>query len=224
MTITDPILADLGYVLETNREVDLLHFYKSFPIICKARLLGLEGGKVQVSTQPPGSVCLARERTTTILSNRLLEAVKAEIVSFDIKTGIANLADFEYVGSRLGERMVARVEPRTAYEVRLEKEGLTLRGKLADISISGLGVFIQSPNVKKGELFTAHMALPEGEVTLQAKVLEVSPTPEFFRLAMKFTMNVLDIGVVMRYIRHRRAEIFSEVQDLYNQALSEASE
>lgn len=221
MTITDPILADLGYVLETNREVDLLHFYRSFPIICKGRLLSLEGGKVQVLTQPPGSVCLVHEKTTTILSNRLLEAVKAEIVDFDIKTGIANLGDFEYVGSRLGERMVARVEPKTPYEVRLEKEGLTLRGKLADISISGIGVYVQSSTVKKGELFTAHMALPEGEVTLEVKVLDVSSTPEFFRLAMKFTTNVLDIGLVMRYIRHRRAEIFSEIQDLYNQALSE---
>lgn len=221
MTITDPILADLGYVLETNREVDMLHFYRSFPIICKGRLLSLEGGKVQVLTQPPGSVCLVREKTTTILSNRLLEAVKAEIIDFDIKTGIVNLGDFEYVGSRLGERMVARVEPKTPYEVRLEKEGLTLRGKLADISISGIGVYVQSSTVKKGELFTSHMALPEGEVTLDVKVLDVSSTPEFFRLAMKFTTNVLDIGLVMRYIRHRRAEIFSEVQDLYNQALSE---
>ncbi len=222
MTITDPILADLGYVMETIQEVDLLHFYQSFPIICKARLLGLQDGKVQMQAQAPGSVCLTWEKQTVVLSNRLLEAVKADIQVFDIKTGVAVLGNFEYVGSRLGERMVARVEPKTPYEVRLDKGGVSLRGKMADISISGIGVYVQTPNVKKGELFEARLVLPEGEVNIPVMVLEVTPTPESFRLAMKYTVNVLDIGLVMRHIRNRRSEIFNEIQELYNQAFSGA--
>src|SRR5512134_1610508 len=107
----DPILLDLQFVMETGQELDILNFFKSFPITCRARVEKIENNQITLHVQPPGSVCLEDQEQTIILSRGLPEAVRARIVSFDLVTGRLKLDDFSYVGAHFGERMIARVQP-----------------------------------------------------------------------------------------------------------------
>ncbi len=223
----DPIINDLQYVMETNQELDILNFYKSFPITCKASVEAIERSVVSLKVQPPGSVCLETQEQTVILSRGLPEAVRARIISFDLVSGLLKLDDFFYVDSHFGERMIARVQPDEVISVGIEWEDNTLTGQLADVSLSGVGVFTpgkydSGETPERGQVVQLSLPLPEGLITLPGKILNISEAPDGrTRLSIGFTRNAQEIAVVMRYIKDRRIEILDEIERKYEQSYRE---
>ena len=217
--VVDPIINDLQYVKDTGQELDILNFHKSFPITCKARVESVDDRGVTMIVQPPGSVCLEKQERTIVLSRGLPEAVNARVVEFNLLTGRLRLADFGYVGTHFGERMIARVQPEGNVPVELEQGDLKLSGDLVDVSLSGVGITIpQEVEVQKGQMLQITLPLPEGKVTLPGKVLNASPSGAKTRLSIGFTRNAQEIAIIMRYIKDRRSEILAEIEQMYNQA------
>ena len=221
----DPIMSDLQYVMETSQELDILNFYKSFPITCKARVESIEHDSAVLKVQPPGSICLEAQEQTLVLSRGLPEAVQARVAAFDLLTGELRLSDFAYVGEHFGERMITRVQPDETISVALQSSQDfsanrdVVSGTLADVSLSGVGVYIPEPAYQRGQPVQLTLPLPEGEVTLPGKVLNASETPDHqTRLSIGFTRNAQEIAIVMRYIKSRRTEILSEIEAMYESA------
>lgn len=216
----DPILTDLQYVRETSQELDILNFYKSFPITCKARVEEIDRDTVLLYVQPPGSVCLESQADTIVLSRGLPEAVRARIVSFDLVQGLLRLNDFSYVGSNFGERMIARVQPEETIEIEIEAADRRITGTLVDVSLSGVGVYTKERDFQRGQLLLLTLPLPEGKVTLPGKVLNVTQAQDqdATRLSIGFTRNAQEIAVVMRYIKERRTEILTEIENMYERS------
>jgi hypothetical protein len=218
----DPIISDLQYVMETSQELDILNFYQSFPITCKASVVSIDRDMVTLKTQPPGSVCLESQEQTVILSRGLPEAVKARVVSFDLVSGTLQLDDFSYVGAHFGERMIARVQPGETINVDIAIEGQDCTGQLADVSLSGIGVFTSSPIPQRGQMAQLTLPLPEGVITLPGKILNINElTDGQLRLSIGFTRNAQEIAVVMRYIKDRRVEILDEIEKMYERSFRE---
>jgi hypothetical protein len=215
----DPIVTDLQYVMETGQELDVLNFHKSFPITCKASVEKIDQGVVSLRVQPPGSVCLEAQDQTIILSRGLPEAVKAQVVSFDLVSGLLNLSDFTYVGSRFGDRMIARVQPEETVRVEITAGDRQTFGTLVDVSLSGVGLLVSEANFQRGQTVELTLPLPEGEVNLPGKILNVSEAAnQQNRLSIGFTRNAQEIAVVMRYIKDRRSEILNEIERMYERA------
>lgn len=219
----DPILRDLQYALETNQELDVLNFYQSFPITARARVQAIGHEDVTLRVQPPGSVCLLREEHTLLLSRGLPEAVRARIVAFDLVEGLLRISEFAYVGTHFGDRMIARVQPQEIIPVSVESQGQTFTGTLVDVSLSGVGVFLDREVLRRGDMLQLTLPLPEGSVTLLGKILNITQkSGEPLRFSIGFTRNAQEITVVMRYIKGRRGEILEEVERMYQQALNQA--
>jgi len=219
----DPILTDLHYVMETSQELDILNFHKSFPITCKARVESIGSDGVTLKVQPPGSVCLESQEQTIVLSRGLPEAVRARIVSFDLLSGKLKLADFGYVGSHFGERMIARVQPDGEVPVEIEAGDLQSTGELIDVSLSGVGILVSESNFQRSQLIEITLPLPEGQVSLPGKVLNISESRGKHRLSVGFTRNAQEIAVIMRYIKDRRTEILAEIEQMYQHAYTAKS-
>ncbi len=215
----DPIIADLQYVMETSQELDILNFHKSFPITCKARVETIAHDVVVLTVEPPGSVCLESQEQTIVLSRGLPEAVRARIVSFDLVNGQLKLSDFSYVGSHFGDRMIARVQPEDPIHVEIEVENEQSTGTLVDVSLSGIGVFVQEHIFQRGQVLQLTLPLPEGKVTLPGKILNVTDAANGqVRLSIGFTRNAQEIAVIMRYIKDRRIEILTEIEHMYERS------
>ncbi len=215
----DPIIADLQYVMETSQELDILNFHKSFPITCKARVETIEHDVVVLSVEPPGSVCLESQEQTIVLSRGLPEAVRARVVGFDLVNGQLKLSDFSYVGSHFGDRMIARVQPEDPIHIEIEVEDEKYTGTLVDVSLSGVGVFVQERIFQRGQVVQLTLPLPEGKVTLPGKILNTTDAPnDQVRLSIGFTRNASEIAVIMRYIKDRRIEILTEIEHMYERS------
>jgi hypothetical protein len=214
----DPILLDLQFVMETGQELDILNFYKSFPITCRARVEKIENNQITLHVQPPGSVCLEEQEQTIILSRGLPEAVRAHVVNFDLVKGELVLSELGYVGSRFGDRMIARVQPENPLQIEIEVGDQQINGELVDVSLSGVGVHVKAPGFQRSQLIHVTLPLPEGRVTLPGKILNVVETEGKYRLSIGFTRNAQEIAIIMRYIKDRRAEILAEIERMYQRS------
>lgn len=212
----EPVLTGLTKLIFREPDIELLNFYKSYPVVIRGMLLKLDSeGNGFARVSPPGSVCLYQSKTTILLSNGLTEAVRARINRFDILEGVVVLNNFLYMGSWSGRRMLVRVQPSSPIHVILEKDSLTVRGQALDLSLTGIGVLVSNPIVKKSETYQVRIMLPAGEITLPGTILEVIPHPPGVRLSIKFTASSRDVASIIQYVTDRRAEIQDEVVQLY---------
>jgi hypothetical protein len=219
----EPDLNALDYLMQVNPEIELLNFYKSCPVSIKAVIVAVEsGGFVKVKVFPPGSVCLYQNKTTVLLSTTLTEVIRAKIKRFDIVDGIVSLHDFSYLSAWTGQRMVVRVQPDQAIEIILRNENRVIHGLVADISLNGIGVLVDNPDLEDNEVIQVFLSLPTGETVVRGMVVETIPQDGMYRIGIKFVSNSRDISFLLKYITSRRLEILDEVSLLYERVYQTA--
>ncbi|MBN1149134.1 MAG: PilZ domain-containing protein [Anaerolineales bacterium] len=226
MASNQQILSDLRLIMEADHALELLTNYKGVPFICKAKIGAIGADNVSIQAQDPAMICLLRDKQIRVLGSDYFEPSVAQIDSFDLFTGKAVLSDFSYLGTKLGERMIVRVEPKSPIDVHLKSEGLSTAGPLIDLSINGLGLRIgqadYSPTLKPGTSIQVNMQLPSGEISSRATVLSVVRTNEYYRLSMRFAGNDTQKKLIFQYLVDRRTEIEEELKDEYERALRAA--
>lgn len=213
----EPALNALDYLLSVNPEIELLNFYKSCPVSINARITAVDpDGIVKVKVSPPGSVCLYQNKTTVLLSATLTEVIRAKIKRFDIVDGFVLLNDFSYLTAWTGQRMVVRVQPDQNIEVTMQSENREIQGVVADISLNGIGVLVEKPDLEDNEILQVDLSLPTGKSALRGMVVETIPQDGIYRMGVKFLSNSRDISFLLKYITSRRLEILDEVAKLYD--------
>jgi hypothetical protein len=218
----ETVINAIKRLILTDPSVELLNFYKSYPMAIRAKIITLENDNLTLSVSPPGSVCLYQNKTTILLSNNLHDAIRARVVHFDISAEKVELSNLGYISSWIGRRMIVRVQPGQAIPVTLERGGMVIRGNMADVSLNGMGVVVTNPIVKKEDSFQISVQLPEGDLSLPGRVVEVTPLTAANRLAIKFTANSKEIALILKYISKRRMELQDEVQRLYEKVFQTA--
>lgn len=223
MASNQQILSDLRLIMEAGHLLELLTVYKGVPFICKARINAIEGDNVQVQALDPAMVCMLNAKQVRLLGSDYFEPSVAQISSFDILTGIADLTDLTFLGTKLGERMIVRVEPKSPLEVIIQTGGQKTAGQLADLSINGVGMRVghaaYNPTLKPGTTIQVRMQLPNGDISLSGTLLSAVKMDEFYRLSMRFTQNGPKKTVVFKYLVDRRSEIEAELKQEYEKAL-----
>jgi hypothetical protein len=223
MASNQQILSDLRLIMDAGHSLELLSTYKGVPVICKAKIQRIGDDIVQLQAEGPALVCLAKEKQIRVLGSDYFEPSLAQIVSIDIPTGKLELADFGYLGTKLGERMIVRVEPKSPVHVTLINGGQITVGRLVDLSINGMGVRIgyadYNPSLKPGTNVQIRAALSTGEIEVNGVILSVVRSNEYYRLSLRFSQNGTQKSIIFKFLVDRRAEIEVELQKDYQAAL-----
>lgn len=220
------IYAELATLLKEDPFFDLMNMYKGLPLVYEAVLqhVGEESAKFKVVS--PSSVCLSWEPQTTILEDQKTGTLTADVVDFDILSGIVELTNFRYGGRQVGNRMIVRVEPRDEIKVNVESDSQKLSGELADISLTGLGVRVKTlgePGLQIRDKVQVQFSLAEDDLTLQGMVINITPDENGHRLAIYCGGSETKIPVsVAHYIIRRREEIRQGIYQIYTQQLEKA--
>jgi len=224
MASNQQILSDLRLIMDAGHSLELLSTYKGVPVICKAKIQEIGNDVVQLKAEGSALICLANEKQIRVLGSDYFEPSLAQVVSIDIATGRLDLADFGYLGTKLGERMIVRVEPKSSIRVLLIHDGQKTIGRIVDLSINGMGVRVgyadYNPSLKPGTNIHIKTTLPNGEIDLDGVILSVVRTNEYYRLSLRFFQNGLQKSTIFKYLVDRRAEIEVELQQDYNTALT----
>jgi len=228
MAPNQQILSDLQLIMETDQNFDLLTTYKGVPFTFKAKVQSIEGGQAHIKTAEPTMVCLEHEKKIKLLGSDYFDPSVAEVCSFDILNGLAVLQNFSYLGAKLGERMIVRVEPKDSIEVEIATNDKTTLGVLADLSLSGIGVRISyldyHSTLKPGTVVQLSLGLPKGPIHPSGTVLSVAKIVGNYRLSVRFKEGEPHRPAIFHYLVDRRAEIEQELKDEYRVTIAVKSE
>lgn len=220
------IYTELAAMLKENPFFDCMNMYKGLPLVYEAVLQHVGEKSAKFKVVSPSSVCLEWEPQTTILEDQKTNTLTANVVDFDILSGVVELATFRYGGRHVGNRMIVRVEPRDVIPVDIKADAQTLMGKLADISLTGLGIRTSSlgdPELRIRDKVQVRFELTDEEMTLQGMVINITPEESGHRLAVYCGGSETKIPVsVARYIIRRREEIRQEIYEIYTQTIEKA--
>ncbi|MCZ7554367.1 MAG: hypothetical protein B6D39_08180 [Anaerolineae bacterium UTCFX2] len=226
MTSNQQIISDLRLAMDMHQHLDLMVIYKGVPVISKAEIKDIQGDIVTMITHDPGLVCLRTSPQTSILGSDYFEPSAAKIQKVEIQSGEVVLDEFTYLGTRLGERMIIRVEPAAPIPLKLEFEDQAIDGELVDISLSGAGVRIPSekytPLLKPGAVIQIKFELPNGAISISGTVLSGTRNVDLYRLSVRFGQNGEQKERIFRYMVDRRAQIEQELRTEYEKAKGEA--
>lgn len=221
------ILSDLRLAMEMRQELELMVTFKGVPVICKAKVTQIDGENVTMVTRDPGLIRIEHEKKISVLGSEFFEPSTAKVVKVDIHSGVVTLNSFSYLGTRLGERMMMRVEPKEPIRVALELENLSFEGDIVDLSLNGIGIRIDQPNynpsLKPGTTIKTAFDLPNNHIALEGTVLSSVRAGNTYRLSLRFNQNGPQKIAIFRYLIDRRAEIENELKTDFEQARNKPS-
>jgi hypothetical protein len=216
------IISDLRLAMEMRQELELMVTFKGVPVICKARVTQIDGEIVSMTTRDPGIVRFEHEKKVSVLGSEYFEPSTAKVIQTDIRSGALKLSDFSYLGTRLGERMMMRVEPKEPIRISLESESLSFDGEIVDLSLNGIGVLIDqanyNPSLKPGTTIRTIFDLPNGHTVVEGTVLSSVKAGNNYRLSLRFNQEGSQKITIFRYLIDRRAEIESELKSDFEKA------
>ncbi|MEW5869424.1 MAG: PilZ domain-containing protein [Chloroflexota bacterium] len=225
MPSTPQIISDLRVMMGANHQLELLSSFRGVPFVCKANIESVEANRVQLKALEPSMACLEYDKHPRVLGSDYFEPALAKVISFDVLTGTVVLENLSYVGAKLGERMIVRVEPNEPITVKMEGDGIHSEGQLADISFSGIGVRIlyadYSSSLKPGTSFQVSMQLPNGDISMPGTVISALKTTDFYRLSIRFGPDGVHKSLIFHYLVDRRNEIEQELFGVYNTLVEE---
>lgn len=221
------IISDLRLAMEMRQDLELMVTFKGVPVICKAKVTQIDGEIVTLITRDIGLIRIEHEKKISVLGSEFFEPSTAKVVKVDINSGTVQLCNFSYLGTRLGERMMMRVEPKEPIRVSLESEGVAFDGDLADLSLNGLGICIEqanyNPSLKPGTTIRTTFDLPTGHTVIEGTVLTSVKSGNSYRLSVRFNQDGPQKIVIFRYLIDRRSEIVSELKSDYERARGSTS-
>jgi len=212
-------------MVEKDQPVRLLNNYRGFPITYEARILGVRDGYLTVSVHEYQAVCLALENKTSIDNHHLPSTLHANVVSVDVLQKQAMLTEFILAKPTIEMRNTLRVQPRLPLDAEIYDGERRIGGKIADISVNGVGVITFAAYIYGDLSFETHrevivdFRLPPSTVVLrfQGKVIHVTNQHGTFmhRLGVKIQPNPEAGPVLQAYINARQEEIMRELRLIY---------
>ena len=215
----ESILSELKHLLEQQEEVDLMSFYQGLPLTYRGVIYDVGMEEVSLIVQPPDSVCLTWDSLVYLLGPEPIDLLRADVVSFDMVSGMFKLIIFRSGGPNLGKRMITRVIPSEELKVDINTDELAFSTVMLDISSQGVGINLQAEAenaaLKKGQQVHVTMHLPGKRVPAQGAVTAVVAAGDEQHISIVYKEEKMDIRPVWQYISRRRMEILQELQEKY---------
>ncbi|ABK83326.1 PilZ domain-containing protein [Campylobacter fetus] len=157
------IIDEFRAALRSNSSLRFLNLYYGVNVSCDAKIASIEDDKVLFKVNLMQILAMKEEENAYILKgDNLVSNVKADILSINLSNNTVLLNNFVRMENMFAnQRKFPRVHPNQHTKVILSnKFGVSIEGKLYDISQGGIGVVsIQNGGFKSGEELMAKFSL-----------------------------------------------------------------
>jgi hypothetical protein len=128
-------------MISEQKLMTLYNTYRGLPFSYDADILAVKKGSVVTRVHQDQAVSMALEGRTHLYSSALPEVIRANVVGVDFKKKVATLNEFIGVGDAVGKRTRVRVQPDESLDAEIYDGRRRIRGRIADISDSGMCIF-----------------------------------------------------------------------------------
>ena len=199
--------------IKEREEIDLLTYYKEVPVVCRSRILEVRDEFVRASTCNIDIFGPGRE--IYIKHPNLPRPIAVEVRERDIEREEVLLEVIGFRDLPQERRKYVRVIPKEPIGVRISKGGWSTEGIMADISIGGVGVYVEDrDDLKEGDVVEVGFTLPKGRVETEASVRYVLPHQKIYRVGLQYQLDIPKEDIVSDYVMERQFEILRELKGL----------
>ncbi len=219
------ILRVLKHVYAGKKEVRLYNDHHGVPVSHPATIQGFNERGVIFKINKYQLVCLALEKHTYIQSELLPSIVKARLIDLDFPIAQVTLQQFAYTVDSIGRREFTRVQPQRPILVTIKDNNRKMKGQLADISETGLGVQTIGPGafgpvlMRPGASLSVSLRLPGylTDILLPGKICNISREiePGINRLGILISPDSQTHEAIASYVSQRKTSLLTEMVDLY---------
>ena len=163
MMTDQEIIQAFQQALSKKKEIRLINAYKGLPISFPGIVLSTTADSALVKVDRSQIVCMYRDHDTFVQGETFKETVRAHLAQIDLVKLEVILSYFEIPDSSFNDRSNIRVEPNSPISgnIKTHEARIPFRGQLADISESGMGVFIEERH------FHPNIYYPGAEITVE---------------------------------------------------------
>ena len=227
MNIPEDILGDLKLIAKAQPLITLLNYYKGVPIIYGTSLRRFDLNTATLNVHKYQAVCLALEGRTRIRSKILSLAVQANVLAVDAAAGTARLTDLRSVAYTPERRLPVKPDPAQPVEVELMAQNWTVHGKLEEISLLSLSVYLPASQIffepeivfQENSGLQLRLRLPSAEQSLEltGQVIQGAPQENDYTLGIRLAANPGVSQAIQDYLLQRQAAAVQELKATYEQ-------
>ncbi len=232
----EDLLAVFQKLMDADLPVRLLNHYRGLPVSYDAQIVALSQGTVTLRVHQDQMVCMVLENKTWLL--RVLppagrgspRGLHAQVVSLDLAKKQVMLAEFSQPRKEVERRGAVRLQPEELIGVDMEIGGTHITGKLADISVTGLGIFsfgtyvYSEYMVPKNADIVLECRLPiiDALVRVEGKAVHAASQRESFmqRVGIRIQPSREARQLLQQYVDLRRGEMLRELSFIYDSMLA----
>lgn len=234
MSVENDLMTQFHQLMETGQSVELVNIYRGIPVSSQASIQSVDQGYVTLQVGDLQAISMFLEGKTYLHSPDLPEFYRATVIEVDVPKKLAVLSEFTTAGDSVEKRASIRVQPDEFIDVAIDFEGHHTTGKLADISINGLGVFSFDTYVYSDPLLSSTddaaitLKLPTSDrpIQFQGKIVHITyrGDPRLRRVGLKITEEGFshepdEEASLMQYISLRQQQFIQELKSIYDTML-----
>ena len=212
------IVATLAAIKEgrLKNDLKLLNFYREIPVSYGATLESVEDDFAELSVHQIQAVVISFEKVTVLKSRHFPKDVIANVNYVNVEKSKVVLSSFCYALVRADRRMSVRVELSESIYASFTSAGVSVSGKLVDMSLTGLSIDAASdPGIQVSEKGELVVTLPTGTIAVPASLLKSIPGADGDGCRLVFEMEPTRAteNSISQYIFQRQVEIIKELKD-----------
>ena len=231
----DNLLAVLQDLMEAEQPVRLLNHYRGLPVSNDAWITAIDQGAVTLRIYRDQAVCMVLENKTCLIgvlpaSRTTPTSFWAQVVSLDLAKKQVILAEFSPAGKDVERRRAVRLQPEELIGVDMEIGDTHFTGKLADISVTGLGIFsfgtyVYSEHMiarKADVVLECYLPMVDARLHVKGKAIHAASQRESFmqRVGIRIQPNREARQLLQQYVDLRKEELLRELSFIYDSMLA----
>lgn len=214
--------AEIVSILKANtkKTVKLINYYKGLPVSYPANIAGVDRGILDLDVQTEQAFVMEPCRSVFLRSPLFKHDLFAHVQYVNFKKGVATLVKFSYVEIMAERRNFIRIAPEASPLTLLKSPIGNFKGKMHDISLSGLNISINDsiplePGCEISACFTlATLDQSFSErFTIPASLISISgeALPRNYRFSIQPDKSIE--RHLSQYIILRQIEIIKEIKE-----------
>ena len=213
----------------THQPLRLVNEYKGLPVIYDALVVEARSSEVVLKVHRYQAICMQAEKQTFLETHAASAQLKGIVGWVNFRNETAGLTNILYAADTIGDRKHVRVEPGDPVTVTLASRHRNFQGRLADLSVAGVGVYTISAMIynpvylKRGATVQLRMELPGGDsIEFPGNIQYVSRREDVYRLGIKTTTPLDARSLLEKYIERRQVELREELEQAWQRAFAAA--
>jgi hypothetical protein len=203
-------------ILAENKEVQVLDFYQEVPVICKGKIKDIIDKKLvifELSKCHYKNFYIEKNDVYIKADEIFPKVVKGIVKESDMMKYEIKVINFQFTHLPQERRKYVRVIPKEEIMVEIIKDGEILKGKLRDISIGGLGIYLKDINsLKINDKIRIRFEIGNVRIDHTGEIKYILKENGLYRIGVEFDKDVNVEEIISEYVVKRQFEIIKELR------------